>query len=274
MTCLVCEYSIAAGLQLCNHCDTRFRGIFDRVPATLKTAAATLANQGVQPRVGSAGTSAPGAPLNLDMAERLGECERRLTELAHWVDGREEPNRLRIFTKTFNAAEYLEPGAPHAQTLLRWRHLQGLHDLERRVISAVDRPIQKRPLGECGALLMDDATNVITRCEGTVEGHETATTGRCREGHREIDLTDRITERFAQAWHHIAPLAVVVRALNDAGYPINYATARQWVHRGKLHPRCDLKTRQEGHSPADVLIAFQSIPLNKRCITNQKFIYR
>lgn len=112
-SCLVCEYTTAQGLYLCNHCDTRFRGILDRVPETLKTAQATLANQGVQPRVGSAGTSAPGAPLNLDMAERLGEYERRLTELAHWVNGREESNHLRIFTTTFHAAEYLRAMAHH-----------------------------------------------------------------------------------------------------------------------------------------------------------------
>lgn len=265
MNCSICESDTVDGLFLCNHCDTRFRAVLDRVPATLRTAQVTLANQGVQPRVGSAGTSAPGAPLNLDMAERLGEYERRLTELAHWVNGSEEPNRLRIFTKTFHAAEYLRAMAHH----MRQRdyvadiHLE-LRDLERRVISAADRPIQKRPLGECGALLMDDATNVITRCAGVVEGHETATIGRCKACHREHDLTDRITERFAQAWHHIAPLAVVVRALNDAGYPIKYERAKKWAQRGKLHPRCDLKSRQEGHSPADVLIVFQSIPLSKR----------
>ncbi|WP_440102409.1 hypothetical protein [Glutamicibacter mishrai] len=206
--------------------------------------------------------------MNLAMSDRLGKYERRLTELAHWVNWREEPNCLRIFTSTFHAAEYLRAVAHD----LRKRDYVGdiyfeLRELERRVLSAADRKIQKRPLGECGALIMDDATNQITKCEGIVEGHETATTGRCKKCHREHDLTDRITERFAQAWHHIAPLAVVVRALNDAGFPIKYATARQWVHRGKLHPRCDLKTRQEGHSPSEVLKVLQAsaISASKKC---------
>lgn len=263
MTCLVCEYTTAAGLYLCNHCDTRFRGILDRVPATLKTAAATLANQGVQPRVGSAGTSAPGAPLNLDMAERLGEYERRLTELAHWVNGREEPNLLRIFTTTFHAAEYLRA---MAHTMRQREYVADIYlelrDLERRVISAADRPLVKRPLGECGALGLDEQ-GTVTKCPGIVEGHETATTGRCKECHREHDLTDRITERFAQAWHHVAPLSVVVKALNAAGYPIKYERAKKWAQRGKLAPRCDVKTRQEGHSPADVVLVLKSIPLHK-----------
>lgn len=263
MTCLVCEYTTADGLYLCNHCDTRFRGILDRVPATLKTAAATLSNQGVQPRVGSAGTSAPGAPLNLDMAERLGEYERRLTELAHWVNGREEPKHLRIFTTTFHAAEYLRAMAHHMRKRDYVADIyQELRDLERRVISAADRPLVKRPLGECGALSLDEH-GTVTKCLGVVEGHETATTGRCKECHREHDLTDRITERFAAAWHHVAPLSVVVKALNAAGYPIKYERAKKWAQRGKLAPKCDLKTRQEGHSPADVVFVLHSIPLHK-----------
>ncbi|MFJ5106665.1 MULTISPECIES: hypothetical protein [unclassified Glutamicibacter] len=205
------------------------------------------------------------------MAERLGENERRLAELAHWVNGREEPNRLRIFTKTFNAAEYLRAMAH----LMRKREYvadlyQELRDLERRVISAADRPIQKRPLGECGALLMDDATNMISRCEGVVEGHETATTGRCKACHREHDLTDRITERFAQAWHVRGPLLQIVKALNAAGYTLKYGTAKLWVHRGKLAPKCDLATRQEGHTPAEVLAVLQAGASGKRNSSNQK----
>lgn len=271
MSCLVCEYSTVDGLYLCNHCDTRFRAVLDRVPSTLRTAQATLSNQSVQPRVGSAGTSAPGAPLNLDMAERLGEYERRLTELAHWVNGREEPKHLRIFTTTFHAAEYLRAMAHHMRKRDYVADIyQELRDLERRVISAADRPLVKRPLGECGALLMDDATNMISRCEGVVEGHETATTGRCKECHREHDLTDRITARFAQAWHHVAPLSVVVRALNAAGYTLKYGTAKLWVHRGKLAPKCDLATRQEGHTPAEVLAVLQAGATDKRNSSNQK----
>lgn len=270
MICLVCEYSTAEGLFLCNHCDTRLRAVFDRVPATLRTAQATLANQGVQPRVGSAGTSAPGAPLNLDMAERLGEYERRLTELAHWVNGREEPKHLRIFTTTFHAAEYLRA---LAHTLRQREYVadiyQELRDLERRVISAADRPIQKRPLGECGALDLDEH-GTVTKCAGIVEGHETATTGRCKECHREHDLTDRITERFAQAWHIRGPLLQIVKALNAAGYTLKYGTAKLWVHRGKLAPKCDLATRQEGHTPAEVLAVLQAGAIDKRNSSKQK----
>lgn len=271
MTCLICEYSTAAGLCLCNHCDTRFRAILDRVPATLRTAGETLANQGVQPRVGSAGTSAPGAPLNLDMAERLGEYERRLTELAHWVNGREEPARARIFTTPVRAAEYLRAMAHH----LRQRDYVGdiymeLRDLERRVLSAADRPLVKRPLGECGALSLVEDTLLVVRCEGTVMGNETATTGRCNTCHREHDLTDRITQRFAEAWHVRGPLRQIVNALNAAGYTLKYDTAKSWLRRGKLHPQCDVKTRQEGHTPAEVLTVLQQTATSARKTSKQK----
>ncbi len=270
MTCLVCEYSTAEGLHLCNHCDTQFRAVLDRVPATLRTAGVTLANQGVSPRVGSAGTSAPGAPLNLDMAERLGEYERRLTELAHWVNTREEPARARIFTTPVRAAEYLRAMAHH----LRQHEYVGdiyteLRDLERRVLSAADRPQAKRPLGDCGALDLN-TEGTVTKCAGTVIGHETSTTGRCNTCHREHDLTDRITARFAEAWHVRGPLRQIVNALNAAGYTLKYDTAKSWLRRGKLHPQCDVKTRQEGHTPAEVLKAIQQNATNTRKTSNQK----
>lgn len=271
MACLICEHSTAAGLYLCNHCDTRFRALFERVPGTLRTASATLENQCVQPRVGSAGTVAPGAPLNLDMADRLHEYESRLIQLAHWVNGREESNKPRLFAKPTPAAEYLRALAHH----MRKRDYAGdiyleLRDLERRVLSAADRPLVKRPLGECGALLMDEATNEITRCVGVVEGHETATTGRCKKCYREHDLTDRITARFAEAWHVRGPLLQIVKALNAAGYTLKYGTAKIWVHRGKLAPKCDIATRQEGHTPAEVLAVLQTSATNKRNHRNQE----
>ncbi|ALD64012.1 hypothetical protein AFL94_08845 [Arthrobacter sp. LS16] len=204
------------------------------------------------------------------MAERLGEYERRLTELAHWVNGREEPARARIFTTPVRAAEYLRAMAHH----LRKRDYVGdiyleLRDLERRVLSAADRPAVKRPLGECGALGFDGA-DMITRCEGTVMGHETATTGRCNTCHREHDLTDRITARFAEAWHVRGPLLQIVKALNAAGYVLKYDTAKSWLRRGKLHPQCDVRTRQEGHTPAEVLAVLQQNASTARNISKQK----
>ena len=252
MACLICEYQTPNGLYLCNHCDTRFRALLQRVPGTLRTAQATLANMGVTPRVGSAGTSAPSAPVNLDMSTRLGEYETRIRELAAWANTTHEPHHPRTFHTTASAAEYLHATAPNLR-----RHEQGawvypeLRELERRVLSAADRPLVKRPLGECGALdLNEDGT--VTRCDGTILGHETATTGRCNTCRREHDVTEKIKQRFTEAWNLVAPLAVVVRALKEAGYPVKYATARKWVERGKLAPRCDLNTRQEGHTPAEV----------------------
>lgn len=192
------------------------------------------------------------------MEERLGEYVKRLVQLAHWANEQLEPNKLRIFRTPQLAAEYLHAVTNH----LRKRDDAGnlyleLRRLERRVISAADIPLSKRPLGECGALDLDDDGNVI-RCTGTIEGHETATTGRCKECHREHDTTDRIRERITQAWHVRAPLRQIVNALKEAGYPLSYNTAKSWARRGKLTPLCDIKTRQEGHTPAEVLKAMQN----------------
>lgn len=257
MTCPICDYQISTGVVLCNRCFEGLVKLLDRVPDTLNTARVTLANQGVSPRVGSAGTSAPKIPVNLDMSERLGEFEQRLMQLAGWVNECEESNRPRVFAKSLPAAEYLHAMA----TTMRKREYVGdiyleLRGLERRVLSAADRPLVKRPLGECGALDLDEQ-GTVTKCVGIVEGHETGTTGRCKDCHREHDLTDRITARLTQARNHIAPLSVIVRALKAAGYPINYNTAKSWAKRGKLHPRCDTNTRQEGHTPAEVILVIQ-----------------
>lgn len=268
MTCGTCDQPTPANLYQCGKCHQRLQELLERVPGTLSTARETLANMGVQPRVGSPGTSEPAAPINLDMSDRLGKYVRKLVEYAVQVNEAAEPTKPRIFTTPTRAAEYL-------RAMTNWARQQEavtemyteLRDLERAVLSTADRPLAKRPLGECGALdLQEDGT--ITPCSGTVEGHETATVGRCKTCKREHDLTDRITARLAQAWHVIAPLAHVVKALNAAGYPIKTNTAYVWVHRGKLAPRCDLQTRQEGHTPAEVLRAMQtqSIQIGNKAI--------
>ena len=263
MTCTACEYPTPDGLHLCRHCHQHLCTLLGRVPDTIQTAEVTLANMGVTPRVGSAGTSAPTAPINLDMSTRLSEYRKRILDLALWIDEQENHGN-RIFTSTTQAAGYIR----HMANTIRQRDWAGdlyteLRNLERRVLSCADRPVVKRPLGECGALTMDD-DGLIFRCTGTIMGHETATTGRCNTCHREHDVTDKIAQRISEAWHIVAPLAVIVRALTEAGWPVKYATARKWVERGKLHPRCDINTRQEGHTVAEVYTVLQSAATGTR----------
>ncbi|MGP9781846.1 hypothetical protein ACT3UQ_05225 [Glutamicibacter sp. AOP12-B1-11] len=196
------------------------------------------------------------------MSERLGEFAQRLMQVAGWVNQREEPRNPRIFAKSLPASEYLRARA----VTMRKREYVGdiyleLRDLERRVLSA-DRPLVKRPLGECGALDLDEE-GTVTKCAGIIQGHETQTTDRCDTCHREHDAIQRITDRITEAWHHIAPLSVIVRALKEPGYPVNYNTAKSWAKRGKLHPRCDTNTRQEGHTPAEVLQVLQQKAITK-----------
>lgn len=272
MTCLVCERTTAEGLHLCASCHTRFVELLERVPGTLRTAEATLNNTSVSPGISTTGASAPneGAPVNLDMSDRLRTYERRLLDLGHWVNEQEELNKPRLFVKPVQAAEYLRAMA----TTMRKREYAGdiyleLRKLERRVLSAADRPLVKRPLGECGALDLDEE-GTVAKCVGIVEGHETGTTGRCNICYRQHDLTDRITARFAEAWHVRRPLLQIVKALNAAGFTLKYGTAKLWVHRGKLAPKCDVQTRQEGHTPAEVLAVLQTGAIDKRNSRNQE----
>ena len=257
MTCIICEYQTPAGIYLCGKHGRMLRELLLRVPDTLKTAGQTLANLGVRPSNGSSGTGEPPAPINLNMEERLGEYVKRLVELGHWANGELEPNKLRIFTNPTKAAEYL-----HAVTtqLIKREDVGDLYwelaSLERAVISAADIPRSKRPLGECGALDFTE-DGAVTRCDGIIEGHETSTVGRCKTCKREHDTADRIRNRITEAWHVRAPLRQIVNALKEAGYPVSYNTAKSWARRGKLAPTCDLATRQEGHTPAEVLKVIQ-----------------
>ena len=252
--CQICEYATPDGLYLCTRCHHGFTALLGRITDTLETAQDTLANQGhFGHGEGGVGTrdGAP-APINLDMSERLGAYRRRVVELASWTNATFEPDNPRIFTTPQIAGRYM-----HANTNALRKHPQvgdmysELWNLERRVLSAADRPLVKRPLGECGALELTE-TGGVTACTGTIMGHETATTGRCDTCHREHDVTQQVANKITEAWHHLAPLSVVVKALTAAGHPIKYATARKWVERGKLHPRCDINTRQEGHTVAEV----------------------
>lgn len=255
--CTSCGHNIPASLYQCNKCHTHLCNLLERVPDTLDTAQATLANMSVAPRVGSAGSNPPSAPVNLDMSDKLGEYIKRLVELAVWVNNTEEPDRLHIFTTPETAGQYLRR---MANTMRQRAYVgdlyQELRALERQVLSTADRQLVKRPLGECGALHLDEEGNII-KCGGTVYGHETATIGRCKACKREHDLTDRITSRLAEAANHRAPLATIVKALNTAGFPVKIGTAYQWVHRGKLAAKCDVATRREGFTPGEVLSVMQ-----------------
>lgn len=251
--CTSCGHNIPASLYQCNQCHTRLCDLLDRVPDTLDTAQDTLSNMSVAPRVGSAGTNPPSAPVNLDMSDKLGKYIKRLVELAVWVNNTEEPDRLHIFTTPETAGQYLRR---MANTMRQRDYVGDLHQelraLERQVLATADRQQAKRPLGECGALHLDEEGNII-KCAGVVYGHETATTGRCKACKREHDLTDRITSRLAEATNYRAPLLQIVNVLNVAGFPLNYNTAKSWLRRGKISPLCDVATRQEGHTPAELL---------------------
>lgn len=155
-----------------------FGELFERVLDTLDSGLASVANMvSTGPPEGSAGTSAPKTPVNLDMKHRLGEDRETLAGIALWVSATEEPDAQRVFTTVLAASQDLWR---MVNTMKQRDHVgdffTDLRGLERRVLSAADRPVMKRPLGECGALtLLEYGT--VERCDGIVKGHATATTG-------------------------------------------------------------------------------------------------
>ncbi|MFF5791116.1 hypothetical protein ACFY5D_03610 [Paeniglutamicibacter sp. NPDC012692] len=249
--CTHCDKDLPDGLTLCNDGANDLRRILGRVRDTLNTAGGTLTNTAVAPAPigGGGGSTAPGLPFSLDMSGHVAGYQEAI---GYWAGLIGKAQNKQAPVDTISAAHFLRMhlgiirGNEHANTIL-----QELRAAERQVINAADRQAPKLLLGECNTPVWEEETIVF--CAGQVigrEGDDQAKCDTCRATH---SARDRVTAKISQAWHVIAPLPQIVRALNDYGYPLKYNTAKQWVTRGKLAPVCDIRTRQEGHTAASVL---------------------
>lgn len=252
--CSHCEKDLPAGLTLCNTGADDLRRILGRVRDTLNTAGGTLTNTAVAPPAdggGGVGAEAPGLPYSEDMSIRVRDYQAKIrqwcTLLANYYGGT-APRDTIAASKFMLERIGIIRGDEAAGDLL-----SDIRAAERQVINAADRNAPKLLLGECNSPVWEE--EVIIFCTGQVigrEGDDQAKCDTCRGTH---SATDRTNTKLAQAWHIIAPLPQVLRALKEYGTTIRYDTAKKWVRRGKLSPVCDLRTRQEGYSPAAVLNA-------------------
>lgn len=258
--CTHCEADLPEGLKLCNTGADDLRRILSRVRDVLNTAGGTLTNTAVAPApIGGGGSSAeaPGLPYSEDMSGRVATYQEAIRYWAKLIgEGHAqtlEPGKsVTVPHDTVRAAAFIREriglvrGNEHANTIL-----QELRAAERSVINAADRQAPKLLLGECGTLQWVD--DRIEPCAGQIigrEGDDQAKCDTCRAPH---SAKDRVEAKIAKAWHVLAPLPQVIRALKAYGIHIRYDTAKKWVTRGKLAPVCDLRTRTEGYSPAAVL---------------------
>lgn len=275
--CSHCEKEMPAGLTLCNSGADDLRRILDRVRDTLNTAGGTLTNTAVAPQAdggGGVGAEAPGLPYSEDMSIYVRDYQEKIRYWARLI-GEGQALTLPAGTSitvpldTVHAAAFVRDrmglirGNEYANTIL-----QELRKAERQVINAADRNAPKLLLGTCNSPIWED--EAIVFCTGQVigrEGDDQAKCDTCRATH---SATDRTNTKLAQAWHIIAPLPQVLRALKEYGTTIRYDTAKKWVRRGKLAPVCDLRTRTEGYSPAAVLNAMPKTPTSTKQPTYSK----
>ncbi|EMQ98356.1 hypothetical protein [Paeniglutamicibacter gangotriensis] len=250
--CTHCEADLPAGLTLCNTGADDLRRILSRVRSTLNTAGGTLTNTAVAPAPiggGGGGQEAPGLPYSVDMSDRVRDYQEAIRYWAGMIgeaQGKPAPVDTIAAGMFLRAHIGLIRGNEHANTIL-----QELRAAERSVINAADRQAPKLLLGECGAPVWEEHT--IVRCAGQIigrEGDDQAKCDTCRSTH---SARERIEAKISRAWHVLAPLPQIIRALKAYGIHIRYDTAKKWVTRGKLAPVCDLRTRTEGYSPAAVL---------------------
>lgn len=261
-------------MRLCNHCraplprdkylcitgqDALLR-ILSRVRDVLNTAGATLTKQAVTPvnRGGMKGSSNPDAPLGVDMQE---QAWRYRESIGYWTRHVARACGGPAPVDVLNRAHWLSeriPSSPKRPGIIGYEWapdmLHCLADAERRIVAAADRPAARIMLGRCDKADPADPAETGGRkhCQGMVIGQEGETLATCNRCASRYSVHARREAALAGAWQILAPLPRVVKALNAAGHPLKYDTAKKWVARGKLAPQCDLRTRREGVSIAAV----------------------
>lgn len=258
-------------MRLCNHCQTplprdsylcitgqdHLLRILDRVRDVLNTAGATLTKQAVTPvnRGGKKGSSNPDAPLGLDMQEH---AWRYREAIGYWATRVAQASGGPAPVDVLNRAHWLSEriaSSPKCTGIIGYQWapdmLHGLAKAERRVVNAADRPAARILLGRCDKTV-PAATDGPRHCQGMVTGLEGEALATCNRCASRYSVRQRRETALAGAWQVLAPLPRVVKALNAAGHPLKYDTAKKWVTRGKLAPQCDLRTRREGVSIAAV----------------------
>lgn len=256
--CTHCDKDLPDGLFLCNDGAADLTRILGRVRDTLNTAGGTLTNTAVVPApIGGGGTGAEsaGLPYSVDMSDRVAAYQEvighwsKMVATAYPQDGPAPVDTVRAGAWLRNRIGIIRGNATAGTVLVELQYA------ERRVISAADRNTPKITLGVCGTPVW--VGPAIVRCDGTVTGRENTDHARCETCFTEHSARARITAKISEAWHILAPLPQIVKALNAAGYKLRYDTAKKWATRGKIAPMCDVRTRQEGHSAAAVLKAMQ-----------------
>jgi hypothetical protein len=273
--CTHCDKELSDGLTLCNTGADDLRRILGRVRDTLNTAGGTLTNTAVAPAPiggGGSGGDAPGLPYSVDMSDHV---RTYMETIRYWANMLGEGHALTLEPgqsitvphDTVRAAAFIRDriglirGNEHANTIL-----QELRAAERQVINAADRQAPKLLLGDCNSPVWQD--DAIVRCAGQIVGREGDDQAKCDTCRGVHSARERIEAKIAKAWHVLAPLPQVLRALKEYGIPIKYDTAKKWVRRGKIAPVCDVRTRQEGYSPAAVLAVMpqSSIPISQHAV--------
>lgn len=214
-----CATPTADGIYLCDPHEGDLWRLLGQIPDTLADAEDTVARLDARRDIGRSGAT-PGAPINLEASQRVGEVTELLVS---W-------SRL-LYDATGEAgdagADYLRA---HLREIVRhdWAGdmLSELGRAHRRLVAAVDVPPDWRTYGpchieDCGGLIRGKAGDVLARCRA------------CGEPYDATELRDNLLDNSR---HQPATLAAVVRALNSAGVKIRHDRARKWVERGKLVP--------------------------------------
>lgn len=282
MTCMHCTAEVTNGLALCARCRQTLSVSLVNVAAYHGDVLRIQPGERVKVRSTYQSTPPPGsAPAYDPISNAASEVDNMIGTWCRLLTD-DRPEAGDIPTTTTLRCGWLEHHIPSIATL-EWgaELLRDCLAAERRLMRILDKADTGWYAGKCGSVLEDervhDGTTCLCACHNgatyacdvpggcgselgqtiaavTCERGLYATPGqsyiRCPECGKTHNVADRQTQMLQEAKDHVAPVAVIARAvvgLIDDEVSVERLANRidQWVHRGQLH---DLGVRVLGGS--------------------------
>lgn len=247
-SCGACE-NLSAGIYLCPGCRDLLIADLEIIPTTVEALWATAARMDVGAgSVGKSGHASPTEPTN----SRAYDAGRTLNViLTGWADtlGYREPHAVRAAALLLARINEVR-AADWAQDFKRELR-EILYECDR----IMDRMAERITLGRC-----QGAMDGGVRCFGEIVGIQGQPAAWCRDCGDEVNVHEYKRWMISEAWHVMAPLPAILRALKSSGHlPVPAKRAEYWIKSGKLKP-----VAENLYTPAAVMDAYRKTPSGRR----------
>jgi hypothetical protein len=218
----------------CATCTIRIETELRAIPELVRELDVTLSKQD---RIGTGGKAGKGsahlkAPVNLGALQ----AKAYITDtLIPWATALGGPAWTQYGMGTTHAARYLladiDTIRAHQQVALL---LEQLTTATRQARHTIDRPAERRYLGQC-AVPLAEFTEEERPCDGELYAHPDATDVRCPACAITHNVTDRRTWLLQQAADRLVTVREASQYLGSIGdVQVSQAAIRGYIHRGRL----------------------------------------